>query len=148
MNESHTAQSVIHYIYSDSRINGDPPYFFFHRWTSLFSFFSLLVKDIYYCDRVTSHHQAQILADRRFQAPITAKQTSCRENFFIDGPHSECGFYHVKGRSISGYISCVIYWDFSKSSIETGYETRYGFYKMLDSFGRRFFTNNKKSIGI
>jgi len=57
------------------------------------------------------------------QATISSKPTNCRDLFKIG--HTLSGFYDVKGSS--SQIAST-YCDFSKSSTETGYETRYGFF--------------------
>jgi len=56
------------------------------------------------------------------QAAISSKPTNCRDLFKMG--HTLSGFYDVK--SSSSQIAST-YCDFSKSSTETGYETRYGF---------------------
>ena len=56
------------------------------------------------------------------QATISSKPSKCQDLFKLG--HTLSGFYDVKGSSTQ--ISST-YCDFSKSSTEAGYETRYGF---------------------
>jgi len=74
-----------------------------------------------YCDFTKSSTDPSY-ETRYGPAVVSSKPTSCRDLFKMG--HTLSGFYDVKGGN-NQIVS--IYCDFSKSSTETGYETRYGF---------------------
>jgi len=80
-----------------------------------------------YCDFTKSSTETGY-ETRYGPAVVSSKPTSCRDLFKMG--HTLSGFYDVKGGNNQ---IAAIYCDFSKSSTETGYETRYGFVDVKSS---------------